>query len=85
MAKPHGILLQLLLHGERETWSPKAGAWTVGVGLSPSCSILWPGCSLSWLPGPAQLSSFCCSCGAQRGPQPCIHNWGLMDQGEARD
>lgn len=53
---------------------------SVCVGLSPSCSILWPGCSLSWLPGPAQLSSFCCSVGP-RGARPCTHNWGVIPVG----
>lgn len=39
------------------------------VGLNPSCSIPWPGCSLSWLPSLAQLSSFAVLWGPQ-GPSP---------------
>lgn len=39
------------------------------VGLSLSCSVLWLGCSLSWLLGPAQLSSFAALWGPE-GPSP---------------
>lgn len=49
-------------------WSPKAEQGQ-RVGLNPSCSIPWPGCSLSWLPSLAQLSSFAVLWGPQ-GPSP---------------